>query len=98
MSQNLLKRIITSIFLLSLLIFINFSHKYVFVISILIIGLIICLEANNLYSKFLTNKFSQKNSLINKLKRFKKGIEGYKKPNSVMLSYLKQYENRFKIF
>jgi hypothetical protein len=52
MSQNLLKRIITSIILLSLLIFINFSHKYIFILSILIIGLIICLEANNLFSKF----------------------------------------------
>ena len=68
MSQNFLKRIITSIFLLSLLIFINFSHKIVFIISILIIGLIICLEANKLYSKFLTNKYSKKRSPINKLK------------------------------
>jgi len=67
MSQNLLKRIITSIFLLSLLIFINFSHKNVFIISILIIGLIICLEANNLFSKFLTNKHTKKSSPINKL-------------------------------
>ena len=67
MSQNLLKRIITSIFLLSLLIFINFSHKNVFIISILIIGLIICLEANNLFSKFLTNKYSKKSSPINKI-------------------------------
>jgi hypothetical protein len=54
MSQNLLKRIITSIILLSLLIFINFSHQYIFIISILLIGLIICLEANNLFSKLLS--------------------------------------------
>ena len=67
MSQNLLKRIITSIFLLSLLIFINFSHKYVFILSILIIGLIICLEANNLFSKFLISKYSKKSFPINKL-------------------------------
>jgi phosphatidate cytidylyltransferase len=67
MSQNLLKRLITSIVLLSLLIFINFSHKYIFIISILIISLIICLEANNLFSKILTNNFSKKNHL-NKLK------------------------------
>jgi len=67
MSQNLLKRIITSIFLLSLLIFINFSHKSIFIISILIIGLTICLEANNLFSKFLTNKHSKKSYPINKL-------------------------------
>tara|TARA_Y100000389_G_scaffold199572_1_gene238221 strand:+ start:667 stop:1356 length:690 start_codon:yes stop_codon:yes gene_type:complete len=51
MSQNLIKRIITSIILLSLLFFINFSHQYVFIFSILIIGIIICIEANNLFSK-----------------------------------------------
>jgi phosphatidate cytidylyltransferase len=67
MSQNLLKRLITSIVLLSLLIFINFSHQYIFIFSILIIGLIICIEANNLFSKLLTNKNSKKNSSINKL-------------------------------
>ena len=67
MSQNLLKRLITSIVLLSLFIFINFSHQYIFIFSILIIGLIICIEANNLFSKLLTNKNSKKNSSINKL-------------------------------
>ena len=67
MSQNLLKRLITSIVLLSLFIFINFSHQYIFILSILIIGLIICIEANNLFSKLLTNKNSKKNSSINKL-------------------------------
>jgi phosphatidate cytidylyltransferase len=67
MSQNLLKRLITSIVLLSLLIFINFSHKYIFILSILIVGLIICLEANNLFSKFLISKYSKPNYLINKL-------------------------------
>ena len=65
MSQNLLKRLITSIVLLSLLIFISFSHQYIFILSILIIGLIICIEANNLFSKLLTNKNSKKNSSIN---------------------------------
>ena len=67
MSQNLLKRLITSFFLLLILIFINFIHKYIFILSILIIGLIICLEANNIFSKILTNKISKKNLLINKL-------------------------------
>ena len=67
MSQNLLKRLITSIVLLSLFIFINFSHQYIFILSISIIGLIICIEANNLFSKLLTNKNSKKNSSINKL-------------------------------
>jgi len=67
MSQNLLKRLITSIVLLSLFIFINFSHQYIFIFSILIIGLIICIEANNLFSKLLTNKNSKKNFSKNKL-------------------------------
>ena len=67
MSQNLLKRLITSIVLLSLFIFINFSHQYIFIFSILIIGLIICIEAKNLFSKLLTNKNSKKNSSTNKL-------------------------------
>ena len=66
MSQNLLKRLITSIVLLLLLIFINFSHLYIFILSILLIGLIICLEANNLFSRLLNNKYSQKKNPINK--------------------------------
>ena len=67
MSQNLLKRLITSIVLLSLFIFINFSHQYIFIFSILIIGLIIFIEANNLFSKLLTNKNSKKKFSKNKL-------------------------------
>jgi phosphatidate cytidylyltransferase len=67
MTQNFLKRLITSIVLLSLFIFINFSHQYIFILSILIIGLIICIEANNLFSKLLTNKNSKKNFSKNKL-------------------------------
>ena len=67
MSQNLLKRLITSIILLSLLIFINFSHQYIFILSILIIGLMICLEANNIFSKILINNYIKKNSPINSL-------------------------------
>jgi len=66
MSQNFLKRIITSIILLSILIFVNFSHKYIFILSIIIISLMICAEANNLFSKFLINKLSKKNNSINK--------------------------------
>ena len=66
MSQNLIKRIITSIFLLFLLFFINFSHQYIFVLSILILGIIICLEANNLFSKLLSAKKAKKNYLLKK--------------------------------
>jgi phosphatidate cytidylyltransferase len=67
MSQNLLKRLITSIILLSLLIIIIFSNQYIFILSILLISLIICLEANNLFSKLLSDKNSKKTFLTNKL-------------------------------
>ena len=67
MSQNLLKRIITSIILLSLLILINFSHQYIFILSILILGLIICFEANNLFLKLLNIRFTKKNFFIKHL-------------------------------
>jgi len=65
MSHNFLKRIITSIILLFLLIFINFSNQYVFISSILILGMIICFEANNLFSKILDKKNSLKNTTLN---------------------------------
>jgi len=66
MSQNLLKRIITSFILLSLLFFISFSHQNVFIIAILILGIIICIEANNLFSKLLFTKILKKNSFFDK--------------------------------
>ena len=54
MSKNLFKRLITSIILLSLFFLINFSHPYIFIFSILIVGIIICIEANNLFSKLFS--------------------------------------------
>ncbi len=75
MAQNFLKRTITSTILLSLLFFINFSHQYIFILSILILGTIICIEANNLFSKLLSinnlkkphsfNKFNSKYLTLN---------------------------------
>jgi len=67
MSQNFLKRLITSIFLLSLLIFIIFSHQNIFILSILLLGLLICFEANKLFTKLLNNMVSKKSSPTNKL-------------------------------
>jgi len=67
MSQNLLKRLITSIILLSLLIFIIFSHQNIFILSILLLGLLICFEANKLFTKLLNNIDSKKTSPTNKL-------------------------------
>ena len=66
MSQNLIKRVITSIILLFLLFFINFSHQYIFISSILILGAIIYIEANNLFSKLLIKKSSNNRSYLEK--------------------------------
>ena len=65
MSHNFIKRFITSVILLSLLIFINFSHQYIFILSILILCMIICIEANNLFSKILIKKYSKNNAILN---------------------------------
>ncbi len=62
MSKNLTKRVITSIFLLSILFFINFGHQYIFILSILILGIFICVEANNIFSKLFINLSLKKNS------------------------------------
>ena len=58
MSQNLINRVFTSIILLSLLFFINFAHQNIFIVAILIIGVIICVEVNDLFSKLLFKKNS----------------------------------------
>ena len=63
MSQNLLKRIITSIILLFLLFFINFSHQYIFIFSILLLGVVICIEANNIFLKLISLQSVKKKSL-----------------------------------
>mgnify|MGYP006108641597 CR=1 FL=1 len=63
MTKNLLKRIITSIVLLSLLFIINFSNQLIFVLSILTLGILVCVEANNIFSKLQENKFSKKISV-----------------------------------
>jgi len=61
MSQNFLKRTITSFILIFLLFFINFSHQYIFIFSILLLGLIVCVEANSIFFKLTTiQKLNQK--------------------------------------
>ena len=67
MSQNLIKRITTSIILLSLLFFINFSHQYIFILSILFLGIIICKEANNLFLKLQLTKIVKKKLFFKKI-------------------------------
>jgi len=63
MSPNLIKRIITSIILLILLFFVNFSHQYIFILSILFLGIVICIEANNIFSKLISLQSKKKKSL-----------------------------------
>jgi len=61
MSQNFLKRTITSFILIFLLFFINFSHQYIFIFSIVLLGLIVCAEANSIFFKLITiQKLNQK--------------------------------------
>ena len=78
MSKNLFNRIITTIILLALLFIINFSHDIIFILSILILGGVVCVEANNMFSKivgsnylnhskytFLSTKFNYKLFILN---------------------------------
>ena len=64
MSQNFLKRIFTSFILLFLLFFINFSHQYIFIFSILLLGLIICIEANSIFFKLISVQSLNQKSII----------------------------------
>ena len=67
MPKNLLKRIITSFFLLSILSIVNFSHHFIFVLSILILGTIVCIEANNIFLKLIVSNFSKSKAFNKKL-------------------------------
>ena len=67
MSQNLLKRIITSIVLLTFLLFISFSHQYIFILSLFVIGLLICVEAKNIFSKLPSVQYFKKKFPLKKL-------------------------------
>ena len=49
-----------------MLFFINFAHQNIFIITILTLGMIICIEANNLFSKLLFINNSKKNSFFGK--------------------------------
>ena len=66
MPKNLFKRISTSIILLSILLLVSFSHQYIFILSILLLSLIICFEANNIYLKLVEPQFLKKNSSVKK--------------------------------
>ena len=82
MFQNVIKIIITSIILLSLLFLVSFSNQYIFILSILILGIIICIEANNLFLKLLKKNQYGKTSL------FKKFNIKFLTLNIIALSYI----------
>ena len=66
MSQNLIKRIITSVILFLLLLFINFSNKYIFLLSLYLIGVIIFIETNRILFKLLKIKSHEGSYTIKK--------------------------------
>ena len=66
MSQNLIKRIITSVILLFLFFIITFSNKYIFIFSICLVGLIICIEANKIFLKLLEIRLQDGSYIIKK--------------------------------
>jgi phosphatidate cytidylyltransferase len=67
MSQNFLKRTITSFILLFLLFFINFSHHNIFIFSILLLGLIVCIEANSIFFKLTSIQKLNKKFITKKM-------------------------------
>ena len=66
MTKNLTKRIITSFFLLLILFIVNYSNSLIFILTILTIGTIICVEANNLYSKIFTSYYLKQKTFSKK--------------------------------
>jgi phosphatidate cytidylyltransferase len=63
MQKNLLKRIITSFFLLVILLIVNFSHHYIFILSIFFVGLIVCYETNNIFKRLITLNSNNNNGI-----------------------------------
>ncbi len=67
MINNLIRRIITSIILLIILIIINFSHRYIFIGSILIISAVLIFEFNNIFLKIKNNHSVNQNFISKKI-------------------------------
>ena len=61
MSKNFFKRVITSILLLTILLIVNYSHHLIFIISIIILGGIVFIEANNIFLKLVGPIFTKYN-------------------------------------
>ena len=46
---------------------VNFSHQFIFILSILTLGLVVCYEANNIFSRLIKSNSSNNNVINNKL-------------------------------
>ena len=53
MTKNFTRRLITSIFLLIILFIVIYSHQFIFGLSLLILGFIVCIEFNNISRKLV---------------------------------------------
>jgi len=69
MSKNLIKRVITSVILLTILLVSIFTNNIVFILSLFILSGLICFEANNIFQKILNKKkeFNSKFLFLNVL-------------------------------
>ena len=58
MTKNFIKRLLTSIFLLVTLLIVIYSHRFIFGLSLLILGFIVCIEFNNIFRKLVGDLYS----------------------------------------
>ena len=58
MTTNFIKRLLTSIFLLIILLIVIYSHHFIFGLSLLILGFIVCIEFNNIFRKIVGDLYS----------------------------------------
>ena len=58
MTSNFKKRFFTSLFLFSVLLMVIYSHTFIFGLSLLVVGFIVCIEFNNIFRKFVGNLYS----------------------------------------
>ncbi len=58
MTSNFKKRLLTSLFLLSVLFIVIYSHTFIFGLSLLMVGFIVCIEFNNIFRKLVGDLYS----------------------------------------
>ena len=68
MSKNFIKRILTSLMLLSFLLIVNFSNHLIFILVTLLVGCLICVEFNYIFSKLVRGNYKKnfKQNIITK--------------------------------